>query len=56
MSQPSDEVIILRQMLDIHEKSTRMLEQAGIEIDPKDKRELARLEKRLAKATGREEV
>jgi len=33
-----------------------MLEEAGIEIDSKDKLELARLEKRLAKVTGRKEV
>lgn len=52
MSQPSDEVIILREMLDIHERSTRMLREAGIPIDPEDERKLVKLEKQLKGATS----
>ncbi len=53
MSQPSEEAVILRQMLDIYEQSTRMLkENAGIELDAKDKKTLAKLEKQLAKVTS----
>lgn len=49
-----DEITILREMLDIHERSTRMLKDAGIPIDPEDARKLARLERQLKKVTRRE--
>jgi len=52
MSQPSDEIIILREMLDIHERSTRMLRDAGIPLDPDDAKKLVKLEKQLERATS----
>ncbi len=52
MSEDSNKVVILRQMLDIHEQSTRALKDAGIELPEDDKRELKRLEKELQAETS----